>query len=466
MSGRPTTRNGTATAAYSLRVEADGGGLVASEVVADLEALGLGIDVIEAGSHLCLLARASDEVSLKRAEVDVRDYFGGRLRQCVDRVLAAHRGGKLRSVAAVSLNTADDLALAYTPGVGRISSLIAQDPSLASQYTARDNTVAIVTDGTAVLGLGDLGPAAALPVMEGKAALFDRLAGINAVPLCLATTDVDAIVATVEAVAPSFGAINLEDIAAPRCFEIEARLRESLDIPVLHDDQHGTAVVVLAALLNALRVVDKPLRSARITVSGAGAAGTAITLALLDAGARDVTVWAPVGILHPSLDPVLPAHKRDLARRTNPRGITGGLRDALVGADVFIGVSGPDLLDVDDVKAMADDPILFGLANPVPEFDPRVMVDHAAVVATGRSDWPNQINNVLAFPGLFRGALEARARTITPAMERAAADALAELGRIGLRRDRLLPAVLEPDVVPAVASAVVAATLGSNRRGI
>ena len=445
------------SAAYSLAVEAECVGGEPNTLVAELTANGFAVEVTDADALPGLVVSASGEAELRRAEQIVRAHFGPRLWRCTDRVLHVHRGGKLRTVAAVPLATADDLALAYTPGVGRVSSMVAAQPALASRLTARDNTVAVVTDGTAVLGLGDLGPTAALPVMEGKAALFDRLAGINAVPLCLGTTVVDEIVAAVKAVAPSFGAINLEDISAPRCFEIERRLQAALDIPVFHDDQHGTAVVVLAALQNALLLLGKRLAQVRIVVSGAGAAGTAITHALLAAGGHDIVVWAPVGILHPTLGDHLPAHKQELARRTNPRGITGHLADALVGADVFIGVSGPDLLGRDDVARMAPRPILFGLANPQPEFDPADVDDLAAVVATGRSDFSNQINNVLAFPAIFRAALDARVPAVTPAMRRAASDALAELGRRELRADRLLPAVLDPDVVPFVAAAVHAA---------
>ncbi len=329
------------------------------------------------------------ETGLARVRRLARDQFGAALVRCDDQVLAGHLGGKLATRATHRLTTHEDLAIAYTPGVGRVVELIHADPDLARFYTARNNTVAIVTDGTAVLGLGDRGPLAALPVMEGKAVLFSELAGLNAYPLCLATTDIDEIVDTVVRLAPSFGAVDLEDIAAPRCFEVEARLRARLDLPVLHDDQHGTAVVVLAGILNALRIVDRPLADVRIVVAGPGAAGVAVTEFLLAAGATDVTVWTRAGILHAD-DDTLPANNRTLARHTNPRLLlTGDLAVAVRDAHVFIGLSGPDILTRAHVETMAPDPIVFALANPAPEIDPDTIADLAAVTATGRSDHPN-----------------------------------------------------------------------------
>ncbi len=439
---------------YSFLVEVDAAGLAYERVVFDLAVHGIALHSLEDDPvHWRLVATVGDQEAMDAARGVLEAYFGHRLRRCVDRVVAAHRGGKIRTVATVPLAGAEDLALAYTPGVGRIANLIARDRALVDDLTARANTIAVVTDGTAVLGLGNLGPEAALPVMEGKAALFDRLAGINAVPLCLATTDVDEIVKTVAAIAPSFGGVNLEDIAAPRCFEIERRLQAQLQIPVFHDDQHGTAIVVGAAVRNALRLVGKDLRSTRVVVSGAGAAGTAVIRFLLALGISDVVVSVPVGVLHPSLV-ILPPHKRWLAAHTNPRGVTGGIRDAVAGADVFIGVSGPGALPADAVDTMATDAIVFALANPVPEVEPSAIGPHAAIVATGASDDPNQINNILAFPGVFRGALDARAARITPAMKLAACDALTALGA---EQGRLLPDVLDPDVVSVVAARVLTA---------
>jgi malate dehydrogenase (oxaloacetate-decarboxylating) len=332
----------------------------------------------------------------------------------LDAVFELHRGGKLEVVPRTPLRDRRDLSLAYTPGVAEVSRAIALKPELADVYTGRANTVAIVTDGTAVLGLGDIGPAAALPVMEGKAVLFKHFGGVDAVPICLATRDVEELVDTVARMAPTFGGINLEDISAPRCFEVERRLQERVAIPVFHDDQHGTAIVALAALMNAAAVVRRPLDGLRIAVSGAGAAGVAVTKILQRAGVRDVVVCDSTGVLHPGR-PGLPLHKCDLARTTNPRGVTGGLGDAMDDADVFIGVSGgcvPEEL----VAAMAPGGIVFALANPDPEIAPELAHRYAAVVATGRSVYPNQINIVLAFPGVFRGALDAGAARVTEGM--------------------------------------------------
>ncbi|MDQ1624942.1 MAG: hypothetical protein QOJ49_440, partial [Actinomycetota bacterium] len=353
--------------------------------------------------------------------------------------------------------TRDDMSMAYTPGVARVCLAIAEDPEDARRLTIKRNTVAVVTDGSAVLGLGNIGPAAALPVMEGKAALFKRFAGIDAFPICLDTQDVDEIVRAVELIAPVFAGINLEDISAPRCFEIERRLREKLDIPVFHDDQHGTAIVVLAALTNALKVVGKRLEDVRIVMSGAGAAGMAILTVLLAAGAKHVVVADKDGVVHrsrPGLGPELVW----LAANTNEQGLVGTLRDALAGSEVFIGVSAPNILTGDDIATMAPGSIVFALANPVPEVDPVVASEYAAVVASGRSDFPNQINNVLAFPGVFRGLIDAHSRTVTVQTLIAAAHALAAVVSDDERNaSYIVPSVFHPDVAGAVAAAVSSA---------
>ncbi len=373
-----------------------------------------------------------------------------------DPVFALHAGGKMEIASRVALNGPDELSMAYTPGVARVCEAIAADPALADDYTWVSNTVAVVTDGTAVLGLGDIGPKAAMPVMEGKAVLFKQFGGVDAVPICLDTVDVDEIVETVVRLAPSFGGINLEDISAPRCFEIEERLKRRLDIPVFHDDQHGTAVVVLAALVNALRLTGRLMETTRVVVSGAGAAGVAVTRILLAAGIRDVAVVDRTGVLSSARGP-LNDSKRALAEITaDLTGRRGHLVDVMVGADVFIGVSGGTVPE-GVVETMAPDSIIFGLANPMPEVHPEVAHRHARVVATGRSDFPNQINNVLAFPGIFRGAFDARATAITEGMKLAAADALASLVAEEVREDLVIPSPFDPRVGPAVATAVAAA---------
>ena len=374
-----------------------------------------------------------------------------------DRTFLLHLGGKLEVRSKVPIRNRDDLSMVYTPGVARVSQAIASRPEDARNLTIKRNTVAVVTDGTAVLGLGDIGPLAALPVMEGKAALFKRFADIDAFPIALDTTDVDQIVETVCAIAPVFAGINLEDISAPRCFEIEARLRDRLDIPVFHDDQHGTAIVALAALGNALRVVDKKLEDVRIVMSGAGAAGTAVLRLLLAAGALDVVVADVEGVVHrdrPGLHPSL----RWTAEHTNPRGVTGTLREALADADVFIGVSAPDILTGADIATMAPDAIVFAMANPRPEVDPDDAARHATVVGTGRSDFANQINNVLAFPGVFRGLLDAQSHTITTEVLLAAARALAAtVDPAELNPTYIVPSVFHPEVTERVAAAVAEA---------
>jgi malate dehydrogenase (oxaloacetate-decarboxylating) len=384
----------------------------------------------------------------------LRKVDGVTVHRVSDRTFLLHLGGKISVESKVPLRTRDDLSMAYTPGVGRVSLALAAHPEDVAKLTVKGNAVAVVTDGSAVLGLGNLGPGAALPVMEGKAALFKRFGNIDAWPICLDTQDTDEIVRIVQGISPGFGGINLEDISAPRCFEIERQLREKLDIPVFHDDQHGTAIVVLAALTNALRCVEKSLDKVRLVVAGGGAAGTAIVTLLLAAGARSVLVWDREGILSPTDDTLLPA-KRSLAAMTNPAGRTGDLHDALNGADVFIGVSAPGVLPAEWISDMASSPIVFALANPDPETDVDAAQHRTAVLATGRSDYPNQINNVLAFPGVFRGLLDARAREVSTAMLLSAAAALAGcVSDEQLNATYIVPSVFDANVHTAVAAAV------------
>ncbi|MGI6604456.1 MAG: NAD(P)-dependent malic enzyme [bacterium] len=373
-----------------------------------------------------------------------------------ERALALHREkrGKISVESKVSLKTSSDLSLAYTPGVAEPCRAIAAHPEEVYTYTAKGNMVAIVTDGSAVLGLGNIGPAAALPVMEGKAVLFKAFAGVDAFPLCLATQDVDAIVETVKLLAPGFGGVNLEDISAPRCFTIEERLKKELNIPVFHDDQHGTAVVVLAALMNALRVAGKDLTEVTVTINGAGAAGVAITRLLSQVGVTDIILCDRAGIIYPGR-PNNNSIKEEMAAFTNKEKIKGDLEDAVKGRDVFIGVSAPGVLSANMVRTMAKQPVIFALANPEPEIWPdEARAAGAVVVGTGRSDFPNQINNVLAFPGIFRGALDARAPQITESMKLAAARALADIVAEELSPEYCLPEAFDSRVAPAVAAAV------------
>ncbi len=374
-----------------------------------------------------------------------------------DPVFDRHKQGKMAIACTVPLASRDDLSLAYTPGVARVCEAIAADPALAADYTWTANTVAVVTDGSAVLGLGNIGPKAAMPVMEGKAVLFKQFGGVDAIPICLDTQDVEGIIAVVKALGPSFGGINLEDISAPRCFEIERRLDEALDIPVFHDDQHGTAIVVLAALRNAVALLGRRFADLRVVISGAGAAGVAITNTLITAGVQgaNVIVCDSQGIIHadrPGLNPT----KAALATATNFSGRTGGIKEALIGADVLIGVSG-GRIEEPALAGMAPGGIIFALANPTPEVPPALAHKYASIVATGRSDFPNQINNVLAFPGIFRGALDARATRITERMRVAAAEAIAEVVTDDLRAEAIVPSALDPRVAPAVAEAVARA---------
>ena len=366
-------------------------------------------------------------------------------------VFRAHEGGKLTITATQQLRDREDLSLLYTPGVADVSMAIAENPGLANRFTSKRNTVAVVSDGTAVLGLGDIGPLAAMPVMEGKAVLFKHFADVDAVPVCLETGTVDELVETIVRIAPTYGGINLEDISAPRCFEIEARLKERLDIPVFHDDQHGTAIVVLAALINACRVQDRVMGDLRVVISGAGAAGVAVTRLLQRAGVADVVVCDSRGVI--SLERTdLRDHKPRIAATTNPRGVTGTIGDALAGADLFVGVSGGTIAEA-DLARMAPEAMIFALANPTPEVHPDLAHTYASIVATGRSDFPNQINNVLAFPGVFRGALDSGAKQITESMKLAAAEAIAAVVA-DPTPEEIVPSVFTPGVAEAVAAAI------------
>jgi malate dehydrogenase (oxaloacetate-decarboxylating) len=401
---------------------------------------------------------AGSEEHLHRIVEAVEALDGISVEHVSDRTFLLHLGGKLAVAPKTPLKTRDDLSMAYTPGVARICQAIAESPEAAWNLTVKQNTVAVVSDGTAVLGLGDIGPEAAMPVMEGKAILFKEFGGVDAWPLCLATRDVDEIVAVVKAVAPGFGGVNLEDISAPRCFEIEARLRQELDIPVFHDDQHGTAIVVLAALVNALKVVGKRIEDVKIVLTGVGAAGIAVTDILLSAGARRIVGCDRRGAVYAGregIDPVKAAY----AARTNPDGERGSADELLEGADVYLGLSQPGAVSAAAVTRMAERAIVFAMANPTPEVLPAdVPVERVAVIATGRSDYPNQINNVLAFPGVFRGALDVRASAITEGMKVAASHALATvIPDEELSADYVIPSVFDRSVAPAVAAAVAEA---------
>jgi malate dehydrogenase (oxaloacetate-decarboxylating) len=418
---------------------------------------------VERGTKLRdITASCVDGSHGERVVAAVRELDGVTVEGVQDRTFEMHQGGKIEIKASVPVKTRDDLSMAYTPGVARICSAIHAAPERVWSLTMKGNMVAVVTDGTAVLGLGDIGAEAAMPVMEGKALLFKEFAGVDAFPLCLATTDVDAIVAFVKAAAPSFGGINLEDISAPRCFEIERRLRDELDIPVFHDDQHGTAIVTLAALLNALVVVGKRVEDIRVVVTGAGAAGTACTKILQAQGVRDIVVCDVHGALHRGRRD-LDGPRAELMERTNPDNLSGTADALLAGADVFLGLSAPGAVSAAAVRTMAPGAIVFALANPTPEVAPEEIFRNVAIVATGRSDYPNQINNVLAFPGVFRGALDVRAHTIDERMKLAAARAIAGvIGHDELDAEYIVPSAFSRDVAPAVAKAVAAAAVRSG----
>ncbi len=416
------------------------------------------IDLVRAERHVLvrdITVRVQDEHHGEVLTAALKGLPGITVLEVNDRVFLAHTGGKLAVQSKVPLKNRDDLSLVYTPGVARVCSAIAASHEKVFDLTWKGNSLAVVSDGSAILGLGNLGPEAAMPVMEGKAILFKELADIDAVPICLRSQNPDLIVQTVEQIAPSFGGINLEDIAAPSCFLVEGRLHESLDIPVMHDDQHGTAVVVLAAMRNALRVIGKALPEVRAVVNGVGAAGTAIIRALLEAGIGELTAVDLHGILYRGDDHLQTPMQRIIASQTNREGRRGTLSDALRGADIFVGVSRGRILSPELVQAMAPDPIVFALANPVPEGDPEMLRRYARIVATGRSDQPNQINNVLSFPGIFRGALDVKATKMTSGMRLAAAEALASvIPPEELSEEYLIPSVFNRAVVPAIATAV------------
>jgi malate dehydrogenase (oxaloacetate-decarboxylating) len=414
-----------------------------------------------------ITVETGDASDWPRLTAAVDAVSGARVLDTTDRTFLLHVGGKIEIRNKSPLKTRDDLSMAYTPGVARVCRAIFDDPDKAFQYTIKRNTVAVVSDGTAVLGLGDIGPRAAMPVMEGKAMLFKEFAGVDAFPICLDTRDVDEIVAVVRALAPGFGGVNLEDISAPRCFEIEERLIEALDIPVFHDDQHGTAVVVLAALLNALRLTRRSISDLRIVIVGLGAAGVAVTRILLEAGARHIIGVDSRGAVSVErsdyLDGSMPSVKRALAPATNPERRSGSVVDVLEGADLLIGLSGARLIDASALARMNPDPIVFALANPDPEVAPEEALKYVSILATGRSDYPNQINNVLCFPGLFRGALDVRATRITEPMKTTAARAIADIvSDDELREDYIIPSVFNREVAPAVAAAVAAEARASG----
>jgi malate dehydrogenase (oxaloacetate-decarboxylating) len=415
------------------------------------------LDVVESLLEKVVIDITCDTIDAEHAEqITAAISLNSALtvRKVSDRTFLLHLGGKIEIASKVPLKTRDDLSRAYTPGVARICQAIVADPSDARRLTIKRNTVAVVTDGSAVLGLGNIGPAAALPVMEGKAALFKRFADVDAWPVCLDTQDVDEIVRTVQLIAPVYGGINLEDISAPRCFEVEARLRELLDIPVFHDDQHGTAIVVLAALRNALKLVKKDLKSVKIVLSGVGAAGNAIARLLTLNGASNIIGFNHHGVIHNDMKSD-DSMQQWFINNSNPDNFTGNISEAMVDADVFIGVSAPNVLIESDVASMAKGSIVFALANPDPEIDPAIARKYAAVVATGRSDQPNQINNVLAFPGIFRGLLDANAHKISDQMLVAAAEAIADcVSPDQLNTSFIVPSVFDPNVVKAVAAAV------------
>ncbi|GLZ45676.1 malate dehydrogenase [Actinomycetospora sp. NBRC 106375] len=444
--------------AITARVEAPASATAAGDLAVAVGRVGgvmTAFDVVESRTDSIIVDISCNALSEEHTHqiTDALDALDGvRVRNVSDRTFLVHLGGKIEVTPKVGLRTREDLSRAYTPGVARVCQAIAARPDDARSLTIKRNTVAVVTDGSAVLGLGNLGAAAAMPVMEGKAALFKRFAGVDAWPVCLDTQDTEEIIRTVEVLAPGYGGINLEDIAAPRCFEIEERLREKLDIPVFHDDQHGTAVVVLGALRNALRVVGKEMNDCRIVVCGVGAAGSAIIRLLLPLAPADLIAVDVEGVIHPDR-PGLHPSLAWVAEQTNRDRRTGTLADAMPGADVFIGVSAPDLLTEDDVAGMAEDAVVFALANPDPEIDPSIAQQHASVVATGRSDYPNQINNVLAFPGIFRGLLDAHARGISDVMLLAAAAAIADV--VSEPNPLfIVPSVFDSTVATAVAAAV------------
>ena len=452
----------------TLRVEmpaegASTGGLAAA--VTSAGAVLTALDVSESGHNYIVIdvtCNARDDSHTAEITESIGKLPGAKVKKVSDRTFLLHLGGKLEVRSKVPLKTRDDLSRAYTPGVARVCLAIAEDKTNVRRLTIKRNTVAVVTDGSAILGLGNLGAAAALPVMEGKAVLFKQFADVDAWPICIDSQDVDEIVRTVQLIAPAYGGINLEDISAPRCFEIERRLRELLDIPVFHDDQHGTAIVVLAALRNALKVVGKDIEKVKIVMSGAGAAGTAIAQLLVFSGLKNLIMFDSTGVINGARKDL--EDSEWIAKHTNKENFKGTLSEALSGADVFIGVSAPNILQEKDIQNMAKNSIVFALANPNPEIDPSIAGKHAAVVATGRSDFPNQINNVLAFPGIFRGLLDSGAKDITNEMLVAAAEAIAErVTPTQLNASFVVPSVFDSQVSSAVANAVKAVVANNSQ---
>ncbi|POH59219.1 NAD-dependent malic enzyme [Arthrobacter glacialis] len=452
----------------TLRVMAPSNFTVTSELATAVAAAGAAVtalDVTESRHESIVVditANTTDDAHADRVKEALDALDGVKVLHVSDRTFLMHLGGKLEVVPKVALRNRDDLSRAYTPGVARVCMAIFEDPEAARNLTVKRNTIAVLTDGSAVLGLGNIGPAAALPVMEGKAALFKQFANVDAWPVCLDTQDTEEIIMIAKAMAPVYGGINLEDIAAPRCFEIEKRLREELDIPVFHDDQHGTAIVTLAALRNALKVVEKKIQDVKIVVAGVGAAGNAIIQLLIAQGATNIVACGRNGSVHRN-ETHIDEHRAWLAENTNPDNFDGTLHEAMTDADVFIGVSGPNVLGEEQIAAMASNAIVFAMANPTPEVDPVIAARHAAVVATGRSDFPNQINNVLAFPGFFRGLLDAGVSDITPNMLVAAAEAIANrVSDDELNASYIIPSVFDPHVAGDVASAVAAAAASNT----
>lgn len=433
-------------------------------VVAKTGAAITALDVVESTHEVMTVdvsANTRGQTHSEEMAEAVNALEGAEVQRVSDRTFLMHIGGKIETTPKVPLRTRDDLSRAYTPGVARVCKAIAENKKDARNLTIKRNTIAVVTDGTAVLGLGDIGPEAAMPVMEGKAVLFKQFAGVDAWPVALDTKDTEEIISICKAIAPAYGGINLEDISAPRCFEIEARLREELDIPVFHDDQHGTAIVTQAALVNALKVVGKDISQIRIVVSGVGAAGQAIIKLLQASGAKNILAAGRSGVLERGSQHEDP-HRHWLAQNTNEEGFVGSLKEAVAGADVFIGVSAPDLLEAADIATMNKDAVVFAMSNPDPEIHPHAASQHAAVVATGRSDFPNQINNVLAFPGFFRGLLDAGAAEITDQMLVKAAEAIAAaISDDELNAGYIIPSVFDPEVATRVANAVSAAAQGN-----
>ncbi|MEK7333244.1 MAG: malic enzyme-like NAD(P)-binding protein [Nitrospirota bacterium] len=425
------------------------------------------VDIVRTGTGIMVrdvTVNARDESHEKEIVESVKKLEGVKILHVSDRTFLLHHNGKIEIHNKVPVKNRSDLSMVYTPGVARVCMAIHHDKEKAYRFTLKRNSVAIVTDGSAVLGLGDIGPEAALPVMEGKSMLFKEFANIDAFPLALSTRNPEDIIRTIKFISPAFGGINLEDISAPRCFEIEERLKKELDIPVFHDDQHGTAIVVLAALINASKVVKKGLSGLKIVISGAGAAGTACCKILLNVGIKDIIICDKAGIIHKGRKENMNPMKNWLSENTNPGMLKGSLSDAMKGADVFIGVSAPDVITSSDVKDMASDPIVFALANPEPEIAPEDALPHARIFATGRSDYPNQINNMLCFPGLFRGLLDIRAREVNYEIKLAAAYAIASaVDEKDLSEDYIVPSIFDRKVVEAVSAAVIEA---AHRTGV